>query len=65
MIAATIGVGSLVETFAHIRTPLMMSVIRGINGWIMGMIIGVILIIAIAVLARFTAWLGKRVDQGE
>lgn len=65
VIAATIGVGSLVETFAHIRTPLMMSVIRGINGWIMGMIIGVILIIAIAVLARFTAWLGKRVDQGE
>lgn len=61
VIAATIGVGSMVETFAHIRTPFLMSFIRGINGWVTGMIIGIILIIVIAIVSYFTTWLGKQV----
>ena len=63
VIAATIGQGSMVETFAHIRTPFVMSFIRGINGWVTGMIIGIILICILASLQYITTWLGKRVDS--
>ena len=84
VIAAAIGVGSMVETFAwqisragvpvvlhemrpmvetfaHIRTPFLMSFIRGINGWVTGMVIGIGLIIAIAIVSYVTTWLGKQV----
>lgn len=61
VLAAAIGVGSMVETFAHIRTPFLMSFIRGINGWVTGMVIGICLIIAIAIIRYLTIWLGKRV----
>lgn len=63
VMATTIGVGSMVETFAHIRTPFIMSFIRGINGWVTGMIIGIILIVALAVIQYMTSWLGKQVDS--
>lgn len=63
VIAASIGVGSMVETFAHIRTPFLMSFIRGINGWISGMVIGICLIIVIAIVRYLTIWLGKRVNS--
>ena len=53
----------MVETFAHIRTPFLMSFIRGINGWVTGMVIGIALIIAIAVVRYVTTWLGKQVDH--
>mgnify|MGYP000246584785 CR=1 FL=1 len=62
VIAATIGVGSMVETFAHIRTPFLMSFIRGINGWVTGMVVGIALIIAIAIVRYVTTWLGKQVE---
>lgn len=60
VIAAAIGVGSMVETFAHIRTPFLMSFIRGINGWVTGMVIGIGLIIAIAIVSYVTMWLESR-----
>ena len=63
VIAATIGVGSMVETFAHIRTPFLMSFIRGINGWVTGMVVGIALIIAIAIVRYVTTWLGKQVEH--
>ncbi len=61
VLAAAIGVGSMVETFAHIRTPFLMSFIRGIDGWIVGMVIGILVIFLLAVLQYVTAWLGKQV----
>ena len=45
VMAATIGQGSMVETFAHMRTPIFMSFMRGLDGLIPGMIIGAVLII--------------------
>jgi uncharacterized membrane protein len=63
VIAATIGVGSMVETFAHIRTPFVMSFIRGLNGWVTGMIIGILLIVCLAVLQYMTSWLEKQVKS--
>ena len=39
---ATIGQGSMVETFAHMRTPVFMSFMRGIGGIVLGAGIGAI-----------------------
>ena len=63
VLAAVIGVGSMVETFAHIRTPFIMSFIRGLNGWLTGLVLGILLICAIAVVQYVTAWMGKRVKN--
>lgn len=63
VLAAVIGVGSMVETFAHIRTPFLMSFIRGLNGWLTGLVLGILLICAIAVVQYVTAWMGKRVKS--
>ncbi len=40
---ATIGQGSMVETFAHMRTPVFMSLMRGIDGAIWGCILGIVI----------------------
>lgn len=39
-IVATIGQGSMVETFAHMRTPVFMSLMRGFDGALWGAVIG-------------------------
>ena len=50
--AATIGQSSMVETFAHMRTPIFMSFMRGIDGLIPGAIIGAILIVFLQIFSR-------------
>ena len=52
VMAATIGQGSMVETFAHMRTPIFMSFMRGLDGLIPGAIIGAVLIIFLQLFAR-------------
>lgn len=52
VIAATVGQSSMVETFAHMRTPIFMSFMRGIDGLIPGAIIGAVLIIFLQIFAR-------------
>lgn len=42
VIVATIGQGSMVETFAHMRTPVYMSLVRGIGGMGLGAVVGII-----------------------
>lgn len=42
---------------------LFMSFIRGVNGWLLGLVLGVLLICAIACLQYVTAWMGKKVAQ--
>ena len=46
-IIATIGQSSMVETFAHVHTPIMVSFMRGIDGLIPGAIFGGILLLGI------------------
>ena len=48
VLAATIGQGSMVETFAHMRTPIEMSLVRGIGGVCLGGAIGVVLVALVA-----------------
>ena len=52
VMAGTIGQSSMVETFAHMRTPILMSFIRGLDGLIPSAIIGAVLIIFLQFFAK-------------
>lgn len=52
-ILATIGQSSMVETFAHMRTPILMSFMRGIDGVVPGALIGAVLVLAMNLVWRF------------
>lgn len=60
VVAATIGQGSLVETFAHLRTPVYMSFIRGLDGLAVGLVLGVLAVIAVQILHYLSFLLGRR-----
>ena len=60
VIVATIGQGSMVETFAHMRTPVYMSFMRGIGGIVLGAGVGA----AAMVLVQFWQMLLARVKKG-
>lgn len=60
VVAATIGQGSLVETFAHMRTPVIMSVVRAADGLILGIPFGILAIVGVQVLVSLTHLLGRR-----
>lgn len=62
---ATIGLGSLVETFAHIRTPVLMSFIRGVDGVVLGAIIGVILVLGVQFIRVLAKRAGRRTFSDE
>ena len=52
VMAATIGQSSMVETFAHMRTPIFMSFMRGLDGLIPGAIIGAVLIVFLQIFSK-------------
>ena len=52
LLLGSIGLVSSVNTFAHIHTPLVISLLRTFNGLVLGIICGVILILLSIVLAR-------------
>ena len=47
VLIAAIGQGSMVETFAHMRTPVYMSFMRGIGGIVLGAAIGAVAMVLI------------------
>ena len=49
-VAAVIGQGSLVQTFCHMRTPVMMTVWRAVDGYAVGVLFGVAAVLAVAAL---------------
>lgn len=51
-LAATVGQSSMVETFAHMRTPIFMSFMRGLDGLIPGAIIGAVMIVVLQIFSR-------------
>jgi len=65
VVAATIGQGSLVETFAHIRTPFFMSVMRAADGLLLGALVGIFAVVGVQVLQHLTAVLGRRATVNE
>ena len=46
VVVAAVGQGSMVETFAHMRTPVYMSLMRGIGGLALGAGVGVLFMTA-------------------
>lgn len=52
VLPAIIGQVSLVNTYAHIHTPIIISLIRSINGLWIGIIFGVLLIMAVKLLGK-------------
>ena len=42
VVAATLGQSSMVETFAHMRTPIFMSFMRGLDGLLLGALLGIV-----------------------
>lgn len=65
VVAATIAQGSLVETFAHMRTPFLMSLIRGANGLLLGALLGVATVLVFHWLQSLTFVLGRRLPSDE
>ena len=65
ILTATIAMGSLVETFAHMRTPVLMSLVRGVDGMIFGAILGVFAVVGLQALHALTYLLrkGKPADE--
>ena len=59
-IGAAIGFTSIVNTFLHIRTPFMLSLIRVAIGLGMGMLVGVAAILALEALRRVLARAARR-----
>jgi hypothetical protein len=57
--------GSLVETFAHMRTPVLMSLVRGVDGMIFGAILGIIAVVALQWLHALTFLLRRRAQADE
>lgn len=55
-IAGVIGIGSMVETFCHVRTPVFMTIMRGLDGLWIGILLGLVAIIAARILIYITAW---------
>lgn len=62
-VVATIGQVSLIETFCHMRTPFLMSVVRGGYGYLFGAVLGGILVCLIVYLTGLVTKDGKQVGE--
>jgi len=57
--------GSLVETFAHLRTPVFMSIVRGLDGLLVGAVIGTFAVLGMQILHYLTLVLERRTNIHE
>lgn len=55
VMVATIGQGSMVETFAHMRSPILMSTARGLGGLVLGAGVGAICMIFVDMWLKYVA----------
>lgn len=55
VLVATIGQGSVVETFAHMRSPVFMSFARGIGGLVLGAGVGAVCMIFVDLWIKYVA----------
>lgn len=65
VLAATIGQGSLVQTFAHFRTPVEMSFMRGVDGLLLGAALGLLAVVGFHWLQSLTFLLRRRLSTDE
>lgn len=60
IVLATIGQGSMVETFAHLRTPIFMSFMRGVGGLVLGAGLGALCMMAAQLWYRLFSSMERR-----
>lgn len=65
IVVATIGQGSLVETFAHIRTPVLMSFVRAVEGLGLGVVFGIVAVLVVQVFQYGLSVFGRRPAKDE
>ena len=58
--AAVIGQGSLVQTFCHMRTPVVMSFVRALDGYAVGIIFGVVGVVLLTAILPFVQEFKRR-----
>lgn len=58
--AGVIGQGSLVQTFCHMRTPVMMSFLRAVDGYVVGVVFGIIGVLVLGLLVPYIMKLRRR-----
>ena len=64
VLVATIGQGSMVETFAHMRTPIFMSLARGVGGLVLGGIIGAVCMVLVELWQMVLARAHREAQEG-
>ena len=64
VLVATIGQGSMVETFAHMRTPIYMSFVRGIGGIVLGAAVGALAMVLVEIWQALMARAAKANQEG-
>lgn len=57
---AVIGQGSLVQTFCHMRTPVVMSFVRALDGYAVGVVFGAVAVLALAAIIPLIVRLKRR-----
>ena len=62
---AVIGQASLVQTFCHMRTPVFMSTVRALDGYVMGAVIGIVLVAVLAIAMPLLLKLQRRYLSNE
>lgn len=65
VMVATIGMGSMVETFAHMRTPVFMSFVRGVNGLVLGSLLGAAAMLGANLLYGLSSYIGRDTAKHE
>lgn len=65
VLLATIAQGSLVETFAHLRTPVFMSFVRALDGLAVGIVFGALAVIGLWLLQYLSGAVGRRPSAHE
>jgi len=66
LILGSIGQVSLVNTFAHIHTPLLVSIMRTVNGLWLGIVIGIILILIVKlIISLWRKYNRQEIDEDE
>lgn len=58
--AAVIGQGSLVQTFCHMRTPVVMSFVRALDGYAVGVVFGAVGVLVLAAVIPLIVRLKRR-----
>lgn len=58
IVVGAIGQASLLDTFCHLHTPLLISVLRGLIGWALGAAVGAVVFILVSRVAERAAPIG-------